>query len=110
MDAQAILQLKCSEAEIIWIKDTQQYLTSHSTFNQLDRFKLFMDENGIWRCGGRLANADIPYYTKHPVMLPRDHPFAALVVQDAHARVGLNGAKDTLTEVRSNSGYQRVAA
>ena len=53
-----------------------------------------MDENGIWRCGGRRANADIPYYTKHPVMLPRDHPFAALVVKDAHALVGHNGAKD----------------
>ena len=36
-----------SEAKIVWIKDTQQYLTSQSTFKQLDRFKLFMDENGI---------------------------------------------------------------
>ena len=90
----------CSlRAEMLSLKpnpyDTQECLTSQSTFKQLeDRFKLFVDENGIWRCGGRLVN----YYS---TFLPRDHPFASLVIVDTFACVGCNGAKDSLTEVHS---------
>lgn len=62
---------------------------------------LFLDEKGLWRCGGRLQNADMPYQSKYPILLPRNHPFTTLVVQDAHLRVCHNGVKETLTEVRS---------
>ena len=41
--------------------------------------------------------ADIPFAAKHPILLPRKHPFTALVV---HHRVSHNGVKETLTEVR----------
>ena len=44
---------------------------------------------------------DIPYSTKHPVLLSRDHPFTAMIVRDAHKRVSHNGIKETLTEVRA---------
>ena len=50
---------------------------------------------------GRLQNTDISYSAKHPVLLPRSHPFTALIVCDAHHRVFHNGVKETLTEVRS---------
>ena len=62
---------------------------------------LFTDKNGLWRCGGRLQNADLPYSTKHPVLLPRNNHFTALVIRDAHLRVCHDGVKETLTEVRS---------
>ena len=64
------------------------------------QFNLFKDE-GVWRCGGRLANADIPFQEKHPILLPRSHHLATLVTREAHQRVFHNGVKDTLTEVRS---------
>ncbi len=38
--------------------------------------------------------------SKHPVLLPRNDQFTALVVRDAHLRVCHNGVKETLTEVR----------
>ena len=56
---------------------------------------------GIWRCGGRLTNADLPYSTTHPVLLPRDHPLTALIVRNAHEHVQHNGVKETLTELRT---------
>ena len=64
------------------------------------KFDLFLDDDGIWRCGGRLSNADIPYQTRHPILLPRDHYLTTLIVRRAHQRVLHNGVKDTLSEVR----------
>ena len=65
------------------------------------RSNLFLDEEGLWRCGGRLENADVPFHTKHPILVPRNHHLATLIVRQAHTRVLHNGVKDTLNEVRS---------
>ena len=62
---------------------------------------LYLDGDGVWRCGGRLGNSDLPYHTKYPILLPRSHCFTLLVVRRAHQRVQHSGVKDTLTEVRS---------
>ena len=71
--------------------------TSSTLRNQ---FRLYWDEKGLWRCGGRLQNADIPYAARHPILSPRSHHFTSLVVRDAHIRVCHNGVKETLTELR----------
>ena len=60
---------------------------------------LYLDEDVIWRCGGRLGNSDLLYLTKHPILLPRSHRFTLLVVRRAHKRVLQSGVKDTLAEV-----------
>ena len=65
------------------------------------QLRLFIDPEGVWRCGGRLSNADVPYTTRHPILLPRDHPLTELLVLKAHARVFHNGIKETLTEIRA---------
>ncbi len=59
-----------------------------------------VDQTGLWRCGGRLANADLPYSTKHPALLPRNHPLMAMIVKDAHGCVQHHGDKETLTEIQ----------
>ena len=64
------------------------------------QLNLFLDENGLWHCGGRLANADIPYSTKYPVLLPRSHSLTPLIINDAHKHVLHNGVRETLTEIR----------
>jgi hypothetical protein len=48
-----------------------------------------------------LSNADLPFCTKHPILLNRKHPLATLIVKQAHERVLHGGLKETLTEVRS---------
>ena len=62
---------------------------------------MFEDTKGVWRCGGRILNADIPYSTKHPVLLPGGHYFTSLVVLRSHQHVFHNGVRETLTEVRA---------
>lgn len=90
-----------ADAEKLWIISVQNTLPNDRCFLSWQRqFVLFLDEHNLWRCGGRLANANIPYATKHPLLLPRSHHFTALIVQDAHVRVAHDGVKETLTEVR----------
>ena len=88
-----------ARAETLWIKIAQKQLPRDNNLQK--QFDLFLDEDGIWRCGGRLSNADVPFHTKHPILLPRDHHLATLVVRRAHNRVLHNGVKDTLAEVRA---------
>ena len=50
------------EAEKLWITSAQKQLIGGKDFtNQRKRFGLFKDDKGLWRCGGRLTNVDVPY-------------------------------------------------
>ena len=89
------------EAERLWLHSAQKLLLNDKHFELWQKqFKLFKDEQGLWRCGGRLENANIPYATKHPILLPRNHHFTVLVFRDAHIKVAHDGVKETLTEIR----------
>ena len=50
----------------------------------------------LWSSAG---NANIPYATKYPVLLPRKHPVTMLIIQEAHHHVQHNAIRGTLTEV-----------
>lgn len=90
-----------AEAETLWIISAQHQFNNEKNFQQQRRkLGLFKDSRGIWRCGGRLSNSDMPYAVKHPILLPRTHPLTALIIQEAHNRVFHNGVKETLTEAR----------
>ena len=91
------------EAEILWIKDVQVHLIKQPQFNGWKKqLSLFVDPQGIWRCGGRLSNAEVPYTTRHPIILPRDHLLVKMLVLRAHARVYHDGVSETLNEVRAS--------
>ena len=91
-----------SSAETLWIKEVQKKLTVSKNFETWKRqFGLFTDAEGLWRCGGRLSNAEIPYFTKHPILLLKDHYYTTLVILRAHKRLSHNGVRETLTELRS---------
>ena len=89
-------------AERHWISHAQDELVRQRNFECLRKqFGLFLDDKGLWRCGGRLQSVDVPYATKHPLLMPRRHAFTVLLVREAHVRVLHNGVKETLTELRS---------
>ena len=90
-------------AELLLIRDAQVSLKAHKNFPVWEKqLSLFSGDDGVLRCRGRIDNAlDLPYSTKHPVILPGDHHLTTLYVRRAHARVLHNGTKETLTELRS---------
>ena len=91
-----------ANAELLWIVESQRVLEKDRNFEYWKKqFDLFLDQDGVWRCRGRIQNADVPFATKHPTMLHRDHQLTKLIVRSAHERVLHNGVKETLTELRS---------
>jgi len=86
-----------TEAERLWIIDSQTQLSQDTHFNEWRRqINLFNDEKGILRRGGRLSNTEFQYNTKHPIFLSKRHHLAVLIVRQAHEKVFHNGVKDTL--------------
>ena len=61
---------------------------------------LRLDGFNILRCHSRLANADLSFDTKCPILLPRKTPFATLVVLDIHRRLLHSGVSHTLSELQ----------
>ena len=89
-------------AELLWIRSTQSSLQDHSSYKEWrQQLGLFQDEEGLWRCRGRISNASVSYDSKYPILLPANEHFTILVIRKAHERVLHNGVKETLTEVRS---------
>ena len=89
-------------AEELWIRESQTDIERDKRFpTWKTQFSLFQDERRLWRCGGRLQSADLPYSAKHPILLNKKHHLTVQVIRDAHYRVHHNGVRETLTEVRS---------
>ena len=70
-----------TKAELLWIREAQ---SGGIKKEWREQYMMFLDDNGIWRCGGRLHNADLAYDVLHPILLPKDQPFTVLIVKRAH--------------------------
>ena len=79
------------------LEDLLQNKKQHSLIRQLD---LFLCSDGILRCGGRLRHADLPSTANHPILLPKEHPFTVLVIQDIHQKLQHVGTSHTLSHLR----------
>ncbi|XP_060594566.1 uncharacterized protein LOC132748914 [Ruditapes philippinarum] len=64
---------------------------------QLD---LFMDDDKLIRCGGRLHNAPLQESTRFPYLLPSKHQFTDLIIKDAHIVQLHSGTASTVTFLR----------
>ena len=64
------------------------------------QLRLFTDDKGFIRCGGRLHNAPLAEHTRFPYLLPTNHPFTALTVYDTHERQLHSGVAATVTALR----------
>ena len=57
-----------------------------------------IDEEGLLRVGGRLTRADLPYDTRHPMILPKKHHITRLIIADVHDRCRHAGVNHVLAE------------
>jgi len=64
------------------------------------QLRLFVDDTGIIRCGGRIHNASVADVTRFPYLLPRQHKLTNLIVQDAHENQLHAGTNATATQIR----------
>ena len=91
-----------NEAKLLWIKANQHVMKKSKNYEH-DRLNLNLveDNEGIIRSHSRLKNAKIPYDSKAPIMISKEHKLADLIVNYFHLKVLHNGVKQTLTEIRS---------
>lgn len=107
--------LELRRALIFWIKIVQsggfQKEVDRLSNNDPDRSILkgdckilnlnpFLDAEGVLRVGGRLAHTELPYDTKHPIILPKNSRLTRLIIEDIHIRTLHGGAQVTLSSIR----------
>ena len=55
-----------------------------STPNRVRQFGLFLDNNKLLGCKGRINNANVSKDSKNPMLLPTRHSIVDLIVRDVH--------------------------
>ena len=88
-------------ARKLWVKDSQHGLLMNRNFSNLKhQLALFEDVDGLWRCGGRLENAELTFNQKNPYIIERKNKFTELVIRSSHENVMHNGVNETLSNIR----------
>ena len=88
------------DAETHWLKESQKTLRNRLRKGEFRSLSPYVDQEGVWRVGGRADNALVSYETRHPVLLPGDHRISRLIVQHAH-QFGHPGVATTVAKTRT---------
>ena len=76
------------------MKQIQTLLVTDSKFEKTkNNLGIFVYEEGIYRCAGRLHNANVSFECKHPAIIPKDHHITELTIKDSPNKVYQNGIK-----------------
>ena len=82
--------------ETLWLFDTQKYFRSLASFKKVEQsLEVYVDDDGLLLCRGRLGNAPVPEESKFPILLPRDSYVTDLIVRNCHHQVLHPGVNDT---------------
>ena len=74
--------------ETLWLFDTQKRFRNLESFKKVEQsLRVYVDDDGLLRCCGRLGNAPVPEESKFPVLLPRDSYVTDLIVWNCHPHV-----------------------
>ncbi len=68
----------------------------------IQQLGLFLDEDKLIRCRGRLGNIAFQDNAKTPILLPRNHAVTKLLIMDTHCKLQHVGVSHTLSEIRRN--------
>ena len=82
--------------EISYLKNSDKF-KKRAIVRQLN---LYLDDEDLLRCSGRLQYTDLPYDAKFPILMPKDNYLTTLIVQSMHKTVMHGGVCETLTHIR----------
>ncbi|GFT20169.1 integrase catalytic domain-containing protein [Trichonephila clavipes] len=93
------------ESEFKLIKHAQRSLFDKKEIpSSISNLFPFVDGEGIDHVGGRLENASVPYFHKHPAILPKGSKLSKLYFNSLHTRLFHIGPQGLLNAVRQNFG------
>ena len=90
------LELNAAEIYLISIAQQEHFAdeihsirrkTTISESSAILPFHPFIDPNGLLRVGGRGQNSNLPYSTRHPIILHGKNTLTKLIVQSEHLRL-----------------------
>ncbi|XP_066930773.1 uncharacterized protein [Clytia hemisphaerica] len=93
-----LAQCRAYQEEIATLESNQ--MNSLKKSSQLINLSPFLDSNNLLRVGGRIRNADIPFESKHPIILPRKCITTNLIIEHLHQNLHHAGRTSTLHEAR----------
>ena len=99
------VQHKAFKEEFKCLEDGQTW----SKQNTLEKLNPFVDKDGLLRVGGRLSLAELSEEEKHPLIIPRNHHIATLLVRYFHEKVAHQGRHFTEGAIRA-AGYWIVGS
>ena len=89
-----------SEAKLLWLRDNQSQLKQSKNYLKIKNTLNLHEDDMLIRSCSRLKNAKIPFDSKAPIMLDRNHKLTELLILYSHHKVLHRGVKQTLTEFR----------
>ena len=108
----SVTAYEINKSEMVWIRAVQQssfkgeiqFLLKPAGAHPLlvGQFALFIDDDQLVKCRGRIGNSQLPVVSKNPVLLPSKHPFVTLLIRRAHELTKHRGVNQTLTHLREN--------
>ena len=80
----------------LWLWIGQEELINSDKFESLkNSLQLKEDEIGLYQCTARISqNSLIPYETRNPITLNRNHVLTKLIVEDCHYCIKHNGERN----------------
>ena len=96
-----------TQAKLLWLRhiqdselsDCKKALAANQKHNLIQQLNLYLDNENIIRCRGRLENSEFAAQTKYPILIPKGQ-FARLIIADCHRDVLHAGVNHTLSRVR----------
>ena len=97
-----------NEAENMWIvqiqrknfRDVYEAIVSEKSNNLQRQLGVYIDDNGILRCKGRIDEARISEGARRPVLLPASERFTHLLIEKIHKESMHSGVSQCLSSVR----------
>lgn len=93
--------IKNLQAEVFAKELSELSSNNHSKFKP--RFASlcpFIDKDGLIRVGGRLRHSEVPYSSKHPILIPQTHHITDSIIREFHIRHNHSGTQTTLHAIR----------
>ena len=96
------LQTWVKSAQANEFADLKRDLQQRRSSELIRQLKLFEDEQGFIRCGGRLENSEFDEMAKHPILLPKNNALSSLIILDFHQQTLHSGTQQTLSALRQH--------
>ena len=97
------LKLSLKVAQMEYFREELDYLKRNATGNGpplVNQLRLFLDDDDVMRCRGRLENANVTRDTVYPILLPKKSVYTKLIIIAAHRRIMHGKTRATLACVR----------